>query len=60
VSATAPEFGYAAAQAVATWRYEPPLLDGKPVIARVQIPVSFTVHDSVKAEKSPGIPVTRP
>lgn len=41
VSSSAPEFGYAAAQAVATWRFEPPKKAGKTVITRVQIPVEF-------------------
>jgi TonB family protein len=41
VSSTAPEFGYAAAQAVARWRFKPPLKDGKPVIARARVPVGF-------------------
>lgn len=45
VSATAPEFGDAAVQAVATWRYTPPLLRGKPVTARVQIPIDFSLRD---------------
>jgi len=42
ISNTEPEFGYAAAQAVATWRFEPPLKAGKPVVARVRIPLEFT------------------
>lgn len=41
VSASAPEFGYAAAQAVNTWRFTPPRKGGKPVVARAQIPVNF-------------------
>ena len=41
VSATAPEFGYAAVQAVAAWRFKPPMKWGKPVIARAQIPIKF-------------------
>jgi TonB family protein len=32
ISSSAPEFGYAAAQAVATWRYEPPMKNGKTVV----------------------------
>lgn len=50
VSATAPEFGYAAAQAVATWRFEVPRKDGKPVVARVQIPVVFPAPKEAKAD----------
>jgi TonB family protein len=45
VEASAPEFGYAAAQAVATWRFEPPLKDGKPVCSRVRVPLVFTLKD---------------
>lgn len=41
VSATAPEFGYAAAQAVATWRYLPPRKGGETVVTRVQQPLRF-------------------
>lgn len=48
VSATAPEFGYAAAQAVAAWRFTPPLVKGKPAIVRVQIPVGFSLQETAK------------
>lgn len=41
VSASAPEFGYAAAQAVATWRYLPPRKGGDAVVTRVQQPLHF-------------------
>jgi TonB family protein len=50
VSSTAPEFGYAAAQAVATWRFEPPRKGGKTVISRARIPIDF----SPKAPKPAG------
>lgn len=43
VTATAPAFGYAAAQAVATWWFEPPLAAGKPAVVRVQIPFNFEI-----------------
>jgi len=42
VSSTAPEFGYAAAQAIATWRFEPAKRGGKTVIVRTQIPLNFS------------------
>jgi TonB family protein len=42
VSATQPEFGYAAVQAVAVWRFEPPKQGGKAVMTRVNIPFAFT------------------
>jgi len=41
VTASAPEFGYAAAQAVSVWLYAPPLAGGKPVVVRVRIPFNF-------------------
>lgn len=40
-SSTTPEFGYAAVQAVATWRFDVPRIDGKPVVTRARIPVLF-------------------
>lgn len=43
VEATEPAFGYAAVQAVAAWWFEPPRKNGKPVIVRAQIPVSFVL-----------------
>ena len=43
ISASAPEFGYAAAQAVATWRFDSPLKAGKKVVTKVRIPVNFTL-----------------
>ena len=39
--ASDPAFGYAAVQAVASWWFEPPRKDGKPVVTRVQIPFAF-------------------
>jgi TonB family protein len=41
ISCSAPEFGYAAAHAVATWRFEPPRKDRKTVTTRVRVPVNF-------------------
>lgn len=46
VEASAPEFGYAAAQAVATWRFEAPLKDGKPVCTRIRVPLEFKVKET--------------
>lgn len=44
VSATDPSFGYAAAHAVAQWRFEPPTArGGEPTIMRVAIPFTFRV-----------------
>ncbi len=42
VSSSAPEFGWAAATAISSWRFEPPRRDGKPVDARVRVPMDFT------------------
>jgi len=41
VSASEEAFGYAAVQGVATWRFEPPSRGGRPVVVRVQVPISF-------------------
>jgi TonB family protein len=41
VSATYPEFGYAAAQALSMSKFAPPTRGGKPVAVRVKIPISF-------------------
>jgi TonB family protein len=41
VAATAPEFGYAAAQAVSGWLFEPPMARGGPTIVRVRMPFKF-------------------
>lgn len=42
VSSSAPEFGYAAAQAVGGWQFSEPTVAGKPVITRVQVPFDFS------------------
>jgi len=44
ISSSAPEFGYAAVQAVATWRFEPPKKNGKAVTTMVQVPVAFALE----------------
>jgi len=41
VTASEPAFGYAACQAIATWRFTPPRIDGKPVVTRLRVPVQF-------------------
>lgn len=45
VSASAPEFGGAAVQAVASWRFQPPKIKGRPVTVRVQMPIEFKLKD---------------
>lgn len=52
VSASAPEFGYAAVQAVATWRFTPPESKGKPVVVRARIPIDFS--QKAEAEEEPS------
>jgi TonB family protein len=41
ISATHEDFGYAAAQAVGQWQFEPPQREGKPTLVRVQTTVDF-------------------
>lgn len=41
IDASHPAFGYAAMQAISTWRFEPPRKEGRPVDALVRIPVRF-------------------
>lgn len=53
VSASAPAFGYAAVQTVATWRFEPPTSGGKPVMARARVP--FTFKASAPRESESGL-----
>lgn len=45
LSASQPQFGFAASQAVASWRFQPPRKDGKAVICRAQIRVAFSLKD---------------
>ena len=41
VEATDPAFGYAAVQALAAWRFDPPTVNGREVMVRVRLPVDF-------------------
>jgi TonB family protein len=43
VDASEPAFGYAAAQAVAQWLFEPPRSGGKPAVVRVIVPFEFEI-----------------
>lgn len=45
VSATAPECGYSAVQAVSEWRFAPPLRNKKPAVVRARIPITFSLPD---------------
>jgi len=42
VSASDPAFGWAAVQAVAVWRFDPPKSAGKSVVTRIRVPFTFT------------------
>ncbi len=44
--ATHPDFGEAAAEAVAKWRYRPAIKDGKPVACALIFPIVFNLNDS--------------
>mgnify|MGYP005854270789 CR=1 FL=1 len=46
IRATNPELGWAAATAVAQWRFEPAEKDGNPVMCRARVPVRFTATKS--------------
>lgn len=48
VSATLPEFGYAATLAVAGWWFEPPKSGGKSVVVRAQVPFNFKLPTAPK------------
>lgn len=41
VSSSDPAFGYAAVQAISTWRFEPPKAAGKYVVVRARVPFTF-------------------
>ncbi len=46
ISATDPEFGVAALDAIRQWRYEPPRIDGRPVVALERHSFHFTAAGS--------------
>lgn len=50
VSATQEDFGWAAATAVAQWRFEPPTKDGRTVDARMTVPVLFDARKLAAAD----------
>jgi TonB family protein len=52
ISATKPEFGYAAVQAMSLWRFAPPVSKGKPGVLRVRIPIDFRPPTSSGAPAS--------
>lgn len=48
VSASEDVFGYAAVQAVSSWRFDPPKVGGKPAAVRVRVPFNFTAVEKGK------------
>lgn len=56
VSATDPAFGYAAAQAVATWRFVAPKRTGKSVVVRAQQLVKFHLKEPIKPPPAEFVP----
>ncbi len=52
-SASDDAFGYAAVQAASGWWFEPPLVNGKPVVVREEIPFRFAKRPPAKAKKAP-------
>jgi TonB family protein len=46
ISATSPDFGWAAATAVARWQYTTPSKNGRPVDVRVRVPVEYLPQNS--------------
>lgn len=50
VSATEEAFGFAAVQAVASWRFEPPTRGGRATIVRVRAPIRFAVVEAAPVE----------
>lgn len=49
VSSSAPEFGYAAVQAVNTWLFSPPKSGGEPAAVRVRVPFVFNLREAKAA-----------
>jgi TonB family protein len=54
ISASEPEFGYAAAQAVSAWQFAPPTVAGKPTITRVQVPFGFEPPPLAETDAQPA------
>lgn len=50
VSASQEALGYAAVQAVAGWRYDPPKAQGKPAVVRLRVPLNFNPSEPTPAD----------
>jgi TonB family protein len=60
VRADDPQFGWAAATAVARWRFAPPLKNGQPVETRVQVPIQFQLPQAAPAPATPPASASPP
>ncbi|NOU20985.1 MAG: hypothetical protein HOO93_04210 [Methyloglobulus sp.] len=59
LTASKPEFGWAAATAVKRWLFEPPMKAGKPVNARLVMPFDFKAPSmATKQLPMPALPTT--
>lgn len=59
LSATEPEFGWAAATAVVRWKFEPPRMAGQPADARVRVQLDFRGSAaSAEGEADPAPPAS--
>lgn len=56
VSASRPEFGYAAVQGISDWRFEEPTRGGTPVTVRVRVPVKFQPPAGYPNEQRISVP----
>jgi TonB family protein len=45
VSATHPDFGDAAAEAIRKWKFSPAIRAGKPVAVRMRVPIAFSLNE---------------
>lgn len=50
LSASHEDFGWAAATAVAQWRFQPPQKDGKKVVAKMRVPILFDAHQLASSD----------
>jgi TonB family protein len=57
MAASDPAVGYAAVQAIAAWRFEPPRASGKSVVVRVQVPFNFKLEVEIPAPVSDLTPI---
>jgi TonB family protein len=56
-SASRPEFGVVAVDAVRQWRFSPGLRGGRPSVYRVKVPLEFNLPDTEQLAKVAGRPV---